>query len=469
MPIIQNRTLSGDVYGKIEPMYADFRSLEAISASVNIILGAITLVLASRTKNNAWSELFAARLLGWFLVFQGLYMFCGYLQGYDLWTGPSTYGVRSTPDDTPAFRFFLMAENVTLSAGIAVGCAMCFFFPYPFVQNKNSEQIVAVLIVLFTLVFSGFVVFFPYEAGIIRRFFLLVPFVVWGFVYVRFSIKERRHDSDGARAVSAASGLLVLAIIGYWLTDWLLWLTIPEKWSTPVWVSRLGPGVDVSLYLTYMSIALGISTCCLLAMFVFEGLRLPRKGNSVLTTLVFGFFVVGIISFIADLSIFGILEDCIYETCDGLPESWLIYNTFTNTLAGYLIQPIVLMYVLLNFNLLDSDTDENGGYARTMILVLVVIVSSTLIEMIQSIIPIGEIITSAILAIGIAAAIGWEKVIMEKFLAGRNSTVDYLGTIGEIKNIALAENPPLSLKLSIATVFLFTFILALLNAALGLG
>ena len=75
-------------------MYADFASLAAISASVNIILGAIALVLASRTKTNEWSELFAAKLLGWFLVFQGLYMFSGYLQGYDLWTGPSTYGVK---------------------------------------------------------------------------------------------------------------------------------------------------------------------------------------------------------------------------------------------------------------------------------------------------------------------------------------------------------------------------------------
>ena len=41
--------------------------------------------------------------------------------------------------------------------------------------------------------------------------------------------------------------------------------------------------------------------------------------------------------------------------------------------------------------------------------------------MIQSIIPVGEIITSAILAIGIAAAIGWEKVIMEKFLVAETA------------------------------------------------
>ena len=127
------------------------------------------------------------------------------------------------------------------------------------------------------------------------------------------------------------------------------------------------------------------------------------------------------------------------------------------------------MFVLLNYNLVDSGTDENGGYARAMILVLVVIVSSTLIEMIQSIIPVGEIITSAILAIGIAAAIGWEKVIMEKFLVGRNSTVEYLRTIDEIKPLEFQDRPAVSLKVSIMTVFAFAFVLCVLNAALGLG
>lgn len=57
-------------------MYADFRSLEAISAMVNVILGAITLILASRTKN-AWNEIFASKLLGWFLIFRGISMMFG--------------------------------------------------------------------------------------------------------------------------------------------------------------------------------------------------------------------------------------------------------------------------------------------------------------------------------------------------------------------------------------------------------
>ena len=127
------------------------------------------------------------------------------------------------------------------------------------------------------------------------------------------------------------------------------------------------------------------------------------------------------------------------------------------------------MYVLLNYDLVDSGRDENGTYARAMVIVLVVIVSSTLIEMVQSIIPIGEIITSAVLAIGIAAAIGWEKAIMEKFLAQKNSSAAYLQTINEINDLEFDSSSERSFFISISTIVIFAFILSILNAALGLG
>jgi|TARA_B100001741_G_scaffold312387_2_gene315656 hypothetical protein len=450
-------------------MYADFRSLEAISALVNIILGAITLILASRTKRNAWNELFAAKLLGWFLIFRGISMFSGYLQGYELWTGPSTYSLFEAPSDTNLFRFFQMLESITLSAEIAIMCSIPLFFPYPFLQTKNAQRAASVFILMFTIIISGFFVFFPYETSMVRYGFMALPLLIWGFVYVRFSLKELKHGDEEARTISSPSGLLILAMIGYWMTDWLLWITVPEKWSTPVWVNSLGPDLNLNFFFIRQSLILGVGTCCLLTMFVFEGIRSSRKGNSVLTGLTFGWFIVGIISFIADYSIFDTLEDCIYAVCDGLPEEWLIYNTFTNTLAGYLVQPIVLMYVLLNYDLVDSGRDENGTYARAMVIVLVVIVSSTLIEMVQSIIPIGEIITSAVLAIGIAAAIGWEKAIMEKFLAQKNSSAAYLQTINEMKDLEFDSSSERSFVISISTIVIFAFILSILNAALGLG
>ena len=140
-------------------------------------------------------------------------------------------------------------------------------------------------------------------------------------------------------------------------------------------------------------------------------------------------------------------------------DRWLIYNTFTNTTAGYLIQPLLLMYVLLNYNLVDTSEDGNGLFARAMVIVLVVIASSTLIEMIQSIIPVGEIITSAVLAIGIAAAIGWERRIMEKFLESKESTTLYLENLREIQLADFSENESDVLQTTALTIIIFGLIL----------
>tara|TARA_B100000575_G_C23121500_1_gene649100 strand:+ start:213 stop:1565 length:1353 start_codon:yes stop_codon:yes gene_type:complete len=450
-------------------MYSDFRSLEAISAMVNIILGTITLILASRTKKNAWNELFAAKLLGWYFIFMGISMMSNYLQGQELWRGPSTYTFVEASENTKWLRFNQMVENVTFSAAVAIMCSIPLFFPYPFLQSESGERIVSVFILLFTLVVSGFSILFPFETSMVRFGLRIVPLAILGFVYVRFSMKELKYGEEGARSISSSSGLLILAMNANWMTDWLWWITILEKWSTPVWVNSIGPDAPLEIFFIRQSLNLGVTTTCLLAIFFFEAIRTMKKGNSVLSSLSFGFFIVGIISWIADYSILDTLENCIYATCDGLPEEWLIYNTFTNNLARYIVGPIVLMFILLNYDLVDTKSDENGSYARAMVIVLVVIATSTVIEMIQSIIPIGEIITSAILAIGIAAAIGWEKAIMEKFLSTKNSTSNYLMDIKEILHLEFNAQSHKMFMTSIATIMAFTFILSLLNAALGLG
>ncbi len=449
-------------------MYSDFRSLEAISAMVNIILGTITLILASRTKKNAWNELFAAKLLGWYFIFQGIAMMSNYLQGYELWTGPATYSTAVLPEDTNWLRFNQMLEVVTASAASAILCSIPLFFPYPFLQSDRSQRLISVFILLFAIIFSGFSIFLPFETRMVSVMFELLPITILGLVYVRFSMKELKNGDQGARSISSSSGLLILAFFGYSLTDWLYWFTSVGKWSTVVWLSRFNPDLSLTLFFVAYSV-LGGLVACILAMFLFEGLRTRKHGNSVLTSLTFGFFIVGIISWIADVSVHDTLNECMYAICDGLPEEWLIYNTFTNNLAAYLVQPIVLMYILLNYDLLDTKSDENGSFARAMVIVLVVIASSTVLEMIQSIIPIGEIITSAVLAIGIAAAIGWEKAIMEKFLSGRNSTTTYLQSIGELSSVEFEQSSKKFFLTSIMTILVFGFLLSILNAALGLG
>ena len=120
-------------------MYSDFRSLEAISALVNIILGTITLILASRTKGNNWNELLAAKLLGWYFIFLGISRMSNYLQDYELWIGPATYNTAVLPEDTNWLRFNEMLETVSISAAVAIMCSLPLFFPYPFFSHKDSR------------------------------------------------------------------------------------------------------------------------------------------------------------------------------------------------------------------------------------------------------------------------------------------------------------------------------------------
>ncbi len=437
-------------------MAADFQSLRAISGLVNTILGIITLLLAYRTKNNSWSELLAAKLLGCFLLFHGILMTTAYIAGF--------FTVGSF-----ANSFFGSLVNIAHTISIGMACSSCLFFPYPFVQRKHAEQAIAVVVLTWSFIVTGLIIFVPYEAHVVRYAFWFFPTVVWGFVYVRFSVKELVHKHEHARGLSAASGLLILATMAWLFSDWLLWITVMEKFTIPGWVSGIPPDKNPMLFFVRQSLIMGVSVAALLTMFVLEGWRVARYGFSVLSGIVFGFFFIGIISFIVDLSVVDVLEDCIYATCQELPESWTIYNTFTNILTAFLIQPIVLMYVMLNFNLLDVKTDKNGRYAKAMVLVLVVIVSSTIVEMLQSIIPIGELLTSAFLAIGIAAAIGWEHQIMGQFLKNKNRTVDYLKSIGEIRSVEPAKDATPSLSFSLIVLFAFALLLSVLHGAIGLG
>ena len=127
------------------------------------------------------------------------------------------------------------------------------------------------------------------------------------------------------------------------------------------------------------------------------------------------------------------------------------------------------MFVLLNYSLVDTKTDKNGTLARTMVILMVVIVSSTIIEMLQSIIPVGDIITSGILAIGIAAAIGWEENIMRQLLSFQESVNTYLK---ELDEIILHDYEPRQVRLFtgiMVIILAYNLLMSILHATLELG
>ena len=100
---------------------------------------------------------------------------------------------------------------------------------------------------------------------------------------------------------------------------------------------------------------------------------------------------------------------------------------------------------------------------------MVVIVSSTITEMIQAIVPIGDMITSGIMALGIAAAIGWEEKIMKRLLSFQESVNGYLE---ELNEIVIFEPDMKQIKQFSSIMFIiiiYDILMSIIHASLKLG
>ena len=74
------------------------------------------------------------------------------------------------------------------------------------------------------------------------------------------------------------------------------------------------------------------------------------------------------------------------------------------------------MYILLRFNLIEIN-DETKPLAKTMSIVLIVVATSAILELVQSIIPINQMISAALLGIIIALGLGWEEKSFQTLVA----------------------------------------------------
>jgi len=441
----------------------DYAALEGISAFVYFLLGGITLVLSKRTVNNNWNEKYAAIMFGWYLIFMGLGVLASYLSEMVQLGGGGDINWISKSSQMTVY----VASSVRMSLPIAIA----LIFPYPFLQKKNSLQVAGLFTLIITILASGVFTFSESPGWFIFISLYMFPVLIWGFVYVRFSFKEMFLGDPDARTISSSAGLLIFAFGGVRIVDWLFWLLIPDRWIVTRGLQFWSTVEDFNMtsYFVARGLELSIAITASIAVFVFEGYRNFTHGNSLLSTISHMFFMIGIVSFFVNLSVLDILDQCVYDVCDGLPDSWLIYNTFTNNLAIFLFKPLIIMFVLLNYSLVDTKTDKNGTLARTMVILMVVIVSSTIIEMLQSIIPVGDIITSGILAIGIAAAIGWEENIMRQLLSFQESVNTYLK---ELDEIILHDYEPRQVRLFtgiMVIILAYNLLMSILHATLELG
>ena len=85
-----------------------------------------------------------------------------------------------------------------------------------------------------------------------------------------------------------------------------------------------------------------------------------------------------------------------------------IWNLLTAGIHFTMARPLIAMYILLRYGLVDINED-NRDVARLMTVMLIVVATSALLELIQTVIPINQMLSAALMGILIAFGVGWEE------------------------------------------------------------
>ena len=124
--------------------------------------------------------------------------------------------------------------------------------------------------------------------------------------------------------------------------------------------------------------------------------------------LTFVIFIIGFVAGLADVAVLDVVRSCYETQCEAFPVAYTIWYDFTSEALVYLYTPILFMFILLHYDIVDTKRDENRWLIRIIVILMLLIVSSTILELIQSFLPIPDMISSAALAIVVGIFIGWE-------------------------------------------------------------
>jgi archaellum biogenesis protein FlaJ (TadC family) len=88
--------------------------------------------------------------------------------------------------------------------------------------------------------------------------------------------------------------------------------------------------------------------------------------------------------------------------------------------------------------------------------------------MIQIVLPIPEMVTSALFAAGVVLFIGWEEKIMDKMITDQSNSVEAIGTILNINNPNIDNKEYLVFSIVTVALIIYGLLLAVLFDSMGI-
>jgi len=433
---------------------AELESMTPVAAIVCILLGCTSLLLLKRSPNRGWIDQTGGMMLGWIILFMGI--------------SYAAKAVREALGDSDMnLDFFRYTQHSFDMVAIILGASFTFFYPYPLMQKASQIKTAPYFVSVLSLILIVTMLLMDYRYMAAIQVVYIPGFIILISVYFRFLTDEIKNDDETARRLSFAAGLIIIALHGAEMTWWLAQLiSINDEFigrfaiaSGVGQYSRIPAWIGINVMTTIGAVAT-------LTLAAGETWRAQVKGMSGFTIITYLILGVGLISGIADYAVLDIVNSCMYTVCNDFPESYNIWYTFTTDALVLLFTPLISMYVLLNFDVVDSGSEENRWLTRIIVILMLLIISSTMIELLQSFLPVSQMISSAILAMVVAIFIGWEERIMQKLIEQGESISKKLSSLKEIHEPDLDVAELELFSKAMGSLLVFTVVLCFLYSSI---
>ena len=438
-------------------------SLVPVAAIVDLILGIVTIALVRRSPEKQWVERLGGLLIGWILLVKGL--------EYTCWAVMETIAQSNVWFNNIGVdlenSFFRYARSTFRTIAILLVSTLPFVYPYPVIQRNWNIKLITSFVAFFSIILCTLWLLTDFKHTDVEWFLVIPGVFILCSVYIRFMISEIKEDEATDRRMSMVAGLLMIAVLGeqmtYWLAqvisingdfiarftiEWGLWNPSPISW------------IGVNLVLT-----MGAGTIMILM--AMESWRIYHRGLSGFSIIVYLVGIVGFIAGVVDYAVLDIVRTCVETACETLPSSFDLWYDFTSETLVFLFTPLIFMYILLNFDIIDSQANENRWLTRIMVILMLLIVSSSVIELMQSFLPLPQMISSAALAMVVAIFIGWEERIMTNLMREGDTVTTKLAGMGELATFEIDDSDYDILSFTMSGVIFFTMIICLLYSSVG--
>lgn len=361
--------------------------LLAVGGILSLALGISGILLIRTQKQDViWNKHYAAQLLCWSFVCKGI-----------------ANGVRSVGYEVESWRFVLYTGHFADQIFACSVMMISLLYPVPLLRNRKQFKIGLAGILIYAVISLGAAVFLRVNTPLagLGDAYIFCGFI-WTMVYLKFRFMKGHEDDKEVLGVSDAAILLFIMVVGHILFRWVGFFAASDYFY---FLDTYGGDFEAD-YLWSM----GLASAAILGLVILLGeIYQTTQGRGRATSyLVFVYMTIGLVGHI-------VLSGTGLSSGGGGTAAGENYTAFqgvwteiTSAVHFTMMRPILGLYILFRFGLVRISED-NQHIGKTMSIVLIVVATSALLEIIQSLMPLTEMLSAGILGVAIAFGIGWEE------------------------------------------------------------